>query len=74
MKVGDLVRYKRDIFNEHVDKAIRERLGIVTRDKTHVANYVLVRWLQQQAEVPEYMTHLEVLELVEDNKKKRITQ
>ena len=67
MKVGDLVRYKRDIFNEHVDKAIRERLGIITREKTHVINYVLVLWFHQQRASPEYEKHLEV---VEDNKKK----
>ena len=63
-KIGDLVRYKR----EHTTKP---RLGIVTRDWTHVNNYVLVRWLHQQAEVPEYITHLEV---VEDNKNKRREQ
>ena len=70
-KVGDLVRYKRDIFNEHIDKAIRERLGIIIREKTHVMNYVLVRWLHHQQESPEYTTHLEV---VEDNKNKRREQ
>jgi len=69
MKVGDLVRYKRGIFNEHVDKAIRERLGIITRLSKYRYSFVL--WFHQQRASPEYEKHLE---LVEDNKIKRITQ
>lgn len=62
MKIGDLVRYKRDIFNDHTEKVIRERLGIVTREKTHVINYILVRWFHQPRESPEYEKHLELVE------------
>ncbi len=72
MKVGDLVRYKRGIFNEHVDKAIRERLGIITRlSKYRYDRYSFVLWFHQQRASPEYEKHLEV---VEDNKIKRRTQ